>query len=29
MVACASRVGLRRYCTLLGEAGVTLPFSEW
>ena len=24
MVACASRVGLRRYCTLLGEAGVTL-----
>jgi hypothetical protein len=24
MVACGSRVGLRRYCTLLGEAGVTL-----
>jgi hypothetical protein len=23
MVACASRVGLRRYCTPLGEAGVT------
>jgi hypothetical protein len=24
MVACGSRVGLPRYCTLLGEAGVTL-----
>jgi hypothetical protein len=24
MVACRSRVGLRRYCTLLGKAGVTL-----
>jgi len=24
MVACGSRIGLRRYCTLLGEAGVTL-----
>ena len=24
MLACGSRVGLRRYCTLLGEAGVTL-----
>lgn len=24
MVAYGSRVGLRRYCTLLGEAGVTL-----
>ena len=24
MVACGSRVGLRRYCPLLGEAGMTL-----
>jgi|HubBroStandDraft_3_1064219.scaffolds.fasta_scaffold01092_2 hypothetical protein len=29
MVACGSRVGLRRYCTLLGEAGVTLTEDDY
>ena len=29
MVACGSRVGLRRYCPLLGEAGMTLTEDEF